>query len=265
MNNHTIYIPDSGRKIITRWPILPKLHEPSIITPVSAIAQHKLLRFHFTADERWWVANGWTPGRQGGGTGLIEIRHVQSNQSRVVPGVACCIANVDVYDVRKELLVIADSSADKLSIRVEQLDPSAPGEPFKPVYISVDLLDPGDCPHVVKVFDHLPIIAVTTIHNAVYFFELHFGDYLFSQRIRPEEVWYNSVDQQSLLVHVISKGNIERVSVNTVDLIGYVRRVLKNDTLASGIAIRTGLSGAEDVIFDDMHREYRDIEDRHGP
>ncbi|KAG8918301.1 hypothetical protein FRC02_002466 [Tulasnella sp. 418] len=259
INKNTIYIPDSGRKTITRWSITPSHHEPTIIQPLPSITHHQFIRFHVTPDEKWWVINGWTPKRQGGGDGLIEIRNVRSNQSRVVPGIACCIAEVEVYDVKKALLVVADLSADMLVLRVDQLDANAPGEAFKPVYKSVDLLDTGDFPEAVMVFQHLPIVAVSTVKGALYFFELHFGDYLFSRRVSPDEVWPGSVDEQSLLMHAVKKGYVERIYVNTQDLIGYVRQVLKNDMLASGIAVRTGLPGAEDVVLDDMLREYKDV------
>ncbi|KAG8957012.1 hypothetical protein FRC03_010629 [Tulasnella sp. 419] len=258
INDNTIVIPDSRSRTITRWSITADRLEPTIIRPLAEITRHKSLAFYTTAGEKWLVTNGWTAGLYGA-TGVIEARRYDGSRSRMITGVACCTTEVAFYDERRTLLVVADLEADKLILKVEQLEQSPESGPFQPVRTSVDLHVSGDCPQMVMVLQHLPIVVVSTIKGSLYFFELYFGSYLYSQSLSSEEVWCGSADDQSILVHSPNKGSIERVSVNTNDLIGFVRNVLKNDVLASSIAMRAGLPGAEDVAWADMHGEYRNF------
>ncbi|KAG8945585.1 hypothetical protein FRC03_001683 [Tulasnella sp. 419] len=205
-NNNTLYLPNSDDKTIIRWSLVPDAPYSITIQPDQAISNHEVLRFHITADEKWWVANGRSHGSQGGGTGLIQIHGVERDKSELVAGVTCCITEVDVYDVKKALLVVADTNAEMLVLRVDQLDPNASGEAFNPVETSMALSDPGDCPQSVVVFQHIPIVAIITTKNVLYFFELHFGSFLFSQRLDSSEECLGSTDAQSLLVHARQKG-----------------------------------------------------------
>ncbi|KAG8932237.1 hypothetical protein FRC02_001442 [Tulasnella sp. 418] len=108
-------------------------------------------------------------------------------------------------------------------------------------------------------FENLPIAAITMSDTVIYFFELHTAAYLYRYTIAPDIYWYGTNDGKSLYVYKKDTHDVGRLSVNTKDIIEYVRQVLKNDVLASGIAIRGRLPGAEDVIFNEMHGEYRDI------
>ncbi|KAG8945584.1 hypothetical protein FRC03_001682 [Tulasnella sp. 419] len=253
VNSKTIYIPDSGNKNIIRWSLESDEFHSRTFQPDTSITRHQSLQFCVTEDEKWWVVIGRTPGSQGGGTGLIQIHNVEDETDEFAAGVACYIAEVEVYDVKRALLVVADLNDGKLVLRVSQLDPSAGGEAFNPVETYKDLLDHGDYPQLVIVFQSLPIIAVSTARNALYFFELHFGSFLFYQHLEADEVCYGSADGQSLIIHAIQRDCIDCVAVNKNDLIGYVRHVLKLDMLASAIAIRSHLPGAEDIILNDMH------------
>ncbi|KAG8921687.1 hypothetical protein FRC03_010628 [Tulasnella sp. 419] len=247
-NRNTVYIPDSGRKVIIRWSVAPDGLESALIHPCPAVTWHRQLRFHITPDEKWWVANGWTPGAHGGGNGLVEIHDIAGRRSKVVPGAACCIARIEMNGSMQSLLAIADLAGDKLLFKVEQLGSTTTGQAFEPIDVSVELLDPADSPQLLVAFEHLPIIAVVTTNHSLYFFELHTGTYLFSQSMSPDLVWYGTSDGQSVLIHQTQKDRVYRVFVNTDDLIGYVRQILKNDSLASGLALKTGLPGAEDII-----------------
>ncbi|KAG8951794.1 hypothetical protein FRC03_012354 [Tulasnella sp. 419] len=234
----------------------------SMIRPLTDVGRHKDLRIYLEKEEKWWAVNGQTCNNQGtSATGLIQVYDVTKNESRVVPGIACCLAERDVYDRMTTLLFVCDASKGKLILRIQQLDPSLPGTAFEPVDVSVDMLSVNDCPSAIQVLDSLPIVAIMTTHSMLYFFEIHSGTYLFSRNFFKEQwrVWSNADNMNSFLFHRDNTSKIHRVSINTDDLIGYVRQVLKNDTLSSSIAIRTGLPGADDVLFNDMHAEYKNI------
>ncbi|KAG8951793.1 hypothetical protein FRC03_012353 [Tulasnella sp. 419] len=256
IDDWTVFIPISRQGIVIRWTFhgdnaVP--NEPLIIQPIEAVAHHYLLRYDGTEDGAWWTVTGisW-----GGGppSGAIEVRDVVNAESRIVEGMASCIAEVEVYDRKKALLISVNlGSGAKLQLSVQQVNPTEPGQPFIPVETEVDFLNQNDFPTVVYVLHPLPIVAVVTSEQYIYFFELHTGAHLYAFDPNPCETWWRQSDPRGVLIWKNAQRTIHRVSVNERDLIRYCRLVLKDDILASGIAIRTGLSGAEDVAFHEMH------------
>ncbi|KAG8917757.1 Clathrin heavy chain 2 [Tulasnella sp. 418] len=259
LDNSIVFIPDSKQGVITRWSLDKNNPMSSSIHPLPAIKQHRDLRIHLANGKRWQAIIGRTYGSPlSSSNGLIQLHDADKDEDRTFPGLACCLHDVDVYDHRKTLLFIGNASNGKISLKIQQLDKSAHGQPFQTIDVSVDMLTKEDSPWLLTVIEGLPIVVLVTIHNAIYFFELHSGAFLFS-RPQLEDNWVifrPSDDRSSLLLYEKEEQAVHRVSVNTEDLIGYIRQVLKNDTLASSVAIRTGLSGADDVMFHDMHADY---------
>ncbi|KAG8911140.1 hypothetical protein FRC02_006797, partial [Tulasnella sp. 418] len=191
---------------------------------------------------------------------LIEVHDVEKKGSREVEGIASCIAEVDVYDKERALLVIVNTLPQtKLQLSVQQLNPHDSGQSFIPVDVEIDLIDKEDVPRGAFVLHPLPIVAITTARSYIYFFELHTGAYLYAQNLKPYKSWPRQCDSQSLLMWAYETSAVQLVTINERDLIGYCRQVLCNDLLASTIAVHSGLRGAEDVIFHDMHGDYTQI------
>ncbi|KAG8929343.1 hypothetical protein FRC02_005731 [Tulasnella sp. 418] len=261
VSNTVVYMPSTRQGIITRWLLEEDNTSISLIRPLSTVTRHDRLRVHLTKDERWWVVNGQTfNGKRTSGSGLIQVHNVVKNESKQIPGTVCCLGEVEVYDHKKTLLFISDAKNGRLSLKIQQLDPQAPGKPFEEVDISEPMRVREDCPWMLVLFEGLPIVAIVTGNYFLHFFEIHIGVHLFSQKLDMDtcKVFGDSDDSQSLLLYRHRRKTLHRVSVNTEDLIGYIRQVLQNDTLASAVAIRTGLPGAEDIIIHDMHAQYKD-------
>ncbi|KAG8942210.1 hypothetical protein FRC03_003507 [Tulasnella sp. 419] len=273
-DNSTIYIPVSAEGVVIRWnirdasvqdnhllDITVRTEDPVVIRPLASITRHSILKFAITKDKAWWTATGITLSNPP--SGLIEVHDVENDESRIVEGLVSCIVEVDVYDKEKALLVSADVTLDsRLRFCVQQLNPSDSGQSFIPVDMKVDLLEENDYPRDIVVLHPLPIVAVMTEEFYSYFFELHTGAYLFSQSQRPYRLCPGRSDRRGLLIWSHEKSEVEALTVNEGDLIGYCRQVLGNDILASTIAVRTGLPGAEDVVLNDMYGQYRDISSR---
>ncbi|KAG8925083.1 hypothetical protein FRC02_009947 [Tulasnella sp. 418] len=268
--NGSIYIPVSAEGIVIRWNVRDSVSQDNhsdsstrpehlvVLRPLASITRHTTLKYDITKDEAWWTATGMTVGDKP--TGLIEIHDVKNDESRIVVGIVSCIAEVDVYDRQRPLLVSADITSDfKLRICVQQLQWRDSGQSFIPVDVKVDLLEERDYPRDIMVLYPLPIVAVLTAEYRIYFFELHTGAYLFTQRQKAYRLCHGQTDLRGLLMRSQAKSDVQVLSINEGDLIGYCRQVLGNDMLASTIAVRTGLPGAEDVIFDEMHRQWRRV------
>ncbi|KAG8920212.1 hypothetical protein FRC02_001105 [Tulasnella sp. 418] len=264
VDNSAIYIPVSKEGIVILWNIrdawynlledsFVQSEDLSLIRPFSSIIRHSLLRFDITKDRAWWTATGMTLGDPP--SGLIEVHDVENDESRIIEGMVSCIAEVDVYDKEKALLVSADLTRDsKLRLCVQQLDPDDSGQPFIAVDVQVDIIiEEKDYPRDIIVLHPLPIVALMTEKFCIYFFELNTGAYLYSQTQKPYKFCPAQSNEHGLWIWSHEKSDVRALTVNKDDLIGYCRQVLGNDRLASTIAIRTGLPGAEDVILDDMY------------
>ncbi|KAG8923996.1 hypothetical protein FRC02_010765 [Tulasnella sp. 418] len=254
-NNSVAYIPDSARQIIIKWSLGPYAPSISIIRPLFALSRYRDLVFHISDDGAWWAIGARTEDGSGVAEGTLQVHSEKSNKDRILKGLTCCLATVDVYDKQKVLLLRAGSDNDKLWLKVEQLETVAHEQRFQPVEVSIEMLTLKDFPRTIRVLDGLPIIAINTNKRDLYFFELHTGAHLFSRSYHKGFfIWKRSDEGRSILMEADNGKQIVRVSVNELDLIGYVRQVLCDETLASSIAIRARLPGAEDVLFNDMHR-----------
>ncbi|KAG8911129.1 hypothetical protein FRC02_006808, partial [Tulasnella sp. 418] len=184
---------------------------------------------------------------------LIEIRNVENGESRIIEGIVSCIAEVEVYDKEKALLVSASITPNfQFRLCVQQLDPSDSGQPFIPVDVRIDMVEEKDYPRDIIVSHPLPIVAVMTEKSYSYFFELHTGAYLYSQAHKSYRFCPGQSAKRELLLWSHEKSDVQALTINEDDLIRYCRKVLKDDSLAEAIAGRTGHRGAEDTILDNM-------------
>ncbi|KAG8921493.1 Clathrin heavy chain 2 [Tulasnella sp. 418] len=269
VDDYTIYIPVSKEGIVILWTIQDSRYnlledsfvrpeDPVIIQPFASIIRHSQLKFEITRDRGWWIATGMTPSDSP--SGLVEVHDVENDESRIVEGMVSRIAEVDVYDEEKALLVSASLTPDsKLQLCVQQVDPSASGQPFIPVDVKVDSIEEKDYPRDIIILHPFSIVALMTEKFYIYFFELNTGAYLFSQAQNPYKFCPSQSNEHGLWIWSHEKSDVRALTINKDDLIGYCRQVLGNDRLASTIAIRTGLGGAEDVILDDMYGRYQDV------
>ncbi|KAG8919078.1 hypothetical protein FRC02_001933 [Tulasnella sp. 418] len=123
IEDSTIYIPISAEGIIIAWDILKavsrnNLHDDKsvqhedlvVLRPFSTITRHRLLKFEVTKDRAWWIATGTTLSNPP--SGLIEVRDVENDESRIIEGMLSCIAEVKISDKEKALLVSAGVTPD---------------------------------------------------------------------------------------------------------------------------------------------------------
>ncbi|KAG8933687.1 hypothetical protein FRC02_011415 [Tulasnella sp. 418] len=255
VNDSTIFIPIQRKGIILKWSLGNADQKCiDIFQPLPAIIRHKTLEFHTSSNETWWAIAGkslvddrWQ--------GVLQVYDVGNDESSVVNGSAAFIVETDVYDQVKPLLIVADSiPGNKMSISVKELHSDQKDETFISVECSIELHADKDTPVQIFVFNPLPIFAVVTHRNSLYFFELHSGTLLGSHH-GLDTILRSSFDSKSIICQNGDE-SFQRISINEKDLIGWVRRVINNDTLASAMAIRTGLTGAEDVVVNDMHGRY---------
>ncbi|KAG8922607.1 hypothetical protein FRC02_011743 [Tulasnella sp. 418] len=265
VDNSIIYIPASGEGIIIPWNIRDAVssgnlledtfiepEDPTVIRPFRSITRHGLLKFDVTKDRAWCTATGITLSDPP--SGHIEVRNMRTDRSKILEGMVSCIAEVEVYDKEKALLVWASVTPDfKLRLRVQQVNPDDSGQSFRDVDVKIDTIEEKDYPRDIIVLHPLPIVAVMTEKSYIYFFELNTGAYLYSQAQKSYQLCPGLSDKGELLFWSHEKSDVQVLTVNERDLIGYCRKVLKDDTLASTIAIRTGLPGAEDVVLDEMY------------
>ncbi|KAG8957883.1 hypothetical protein FRC03_009709 [Tulasnella sp. 419] len=264
IDGSTIYIPISAEGIIIPWNISKGVsrnnpledtsmeHEDlAVIRPFSTITRHSLLKYEVTKDRAWWIAAGTTLSDPP--SGLIEVHDVDNDESRIIEGMISCIAEVKISDKEKALLVSASVTSDfKLQLCVQQVDPSDSGQPFIPVDVKVDTIEEKDYPQDIIVLHSLPIVAVVTEKSYCYFFELHTGAYLYSQAHKSYRFCPGQSAKPQILLWSHEKSDVQVLTINERDLIGYCRKVLKDDNLAEAIASRTGHRGAEDIFLDEL-------------
>ncbi|KAG8941184.1 hypothetical protein FRC03_004774, partial [Tulasnella sp. 419] len=250
----TIYIPVSAEGVIVPWNIqsavLPNNHleDLEVVEPLPSITCHSILKFEITKSRSWWTATGITFDPP---SGLIEVHDVKNDESRIVEGMVSCIAEVGVNDEENALLVSAGVTQDyKLQLRVQQLDLWDSGHHFPSIDVKIDTIEEKDYPRDITVLHPLPIVAVMTEKCYGYFFELNTGAYLYSQAQKSYQVCPGQSNKREIWLWSHEESDVKVLRVNEGDLIGYCRTVLKDDSLASAIASRTGLS--EDVILESM-------------
>ncbi|KAG8931208.1 hypothetical protein FRC02_003060 [Tulasnella sp. 418] len=253
VDNFTIYIPVSAEGMIIPWNIwgaVPQNNDPNdleVIELLPSLKSHSILKFEMTKNQLWWTATELTFDPP---SGLIEVHDVENDESRVVEGMVSCIAEVEVNGAEKTLLVSAGITRDfKLQLCTQLLDPE---EPFAPVDVRVDTIEEKDYPRDIIVLHPLPIVAVMTEKFIIHFFELNTGAYLYSQAQKSYRFCPGQSDKRELLLWSYEKLDVRVLTVNEGDLIGYCRKVLRDESLVSAIAHRTGLSETGDVILDTM-------------
>ncbi|KAG8928251.1 hypothetical protein FRC02_007190 [Tulasnella sp. 418] len=267
-NNTTIYIPLQQRGSIIRWCLDPvespnNVPRTRIFQPLPNLTRHSNIKIYTSRDERWLAVAGRTPNNREG-HGDLQIHDVQNDESSVIKGLATFIVETEVYDEMKSLLIVADVNHDnKLVITVDELHSDSEVAMFKSVKVLIKPHAKRDLPRQIVVLSPLPIMVISTYSNSLYFLELHTGTFLHSLH-DLDDILLSPSDGQSI-IHRRRDSSFQRISVNEQDLIGWVRRVVKDDILASAIAIRTGLKGAEDIVVNDMHRRYDISATEHGP
>ncbi|KAG8941894.1 hypothetical protein FRC03_003879, partial [Tulasnella sp. 419] len=250
IDNVKLYIPVSAEGVIIPWNIrdaVPPNNDLEDLEPLPSLKSHNILKFEVTSNKLWWTATGLTLDPP---FGLIEVHDVENDESRIVEGMASCITKVEVNDEKNALLVSAGVTQDsKLQLCVWPLD-SDSGQPFAQVDVKIDTIEKKDYPRDIVVLHPLPIVAVMTERFYIYFFELNTGAFLYSEVQRSYRFCPGQSNKRELWLCSHEESDVKVLKVNEGDLIGYCRTVLKDDSLASAIASRTGLS--EDVILNNI-------------
>ncbi|KAG8959386.1 hypothetical protein FRC03_008055 [Tulasnella sp. 419] len=192
--------------------------DPTVIRPFGSITRHGLLKFDVTKDRAWFTATGITLSDPP--SGHIEVRNMRTDRSKILEGMVSCIAEVEVYDKEKALLVWASVIPDfKLRLCVQQVDPDDSGQPFIPVDVKIDMVEEKDYPRDITVLHPLPIVAVMTEKSYSYFFELNTGAYLYSQAQKSYQLCPGLSDKGELLLWSHEKSDVQVLTVNEGDLI----------------------------------------------
>ncbi|KAG8931206.1 hypothetical protein FRC02_003058 [Tulasnella sp. 418] len=251
VDDFTIYIPVSADGVIIPWNTrdAPYQYNDSEVLTVPEL-HPSILKFAITKNRLWWIATGITFDPP---SGLIVVHDMENDESRIVEGMVSCIAEVEVDGEEKALVVSAGVTHDyKLQLCVQQLNPHSFGRSFSPVDVNVDMIEERDYPRDILVSHPSSIVVVMTAKFYSYFFELNSGAYLYSEAQESYRLCPGQFDKRKLFLWSHKKSDIQVLTINEGNLIGYCRKVLKDDGLASAIARRTGLSEAEDIIPDTM-------------
>ncbi|KAG8957671.1 hypothetical protein FRC03_009916 [Tulasnella sp. 419] len=249
VDNFTIYVPVSAEGIVIPWNIrddVPQDNDPKdleVVEPLPSITSHRILKFEMTKNRLWWTATGLT--FDAVPSGVIEVHDVENDESSTEEGMVSCVAEVEVNDREKALLVSAGITQDfKLQLCVRQLDSSDSEQPFAQVNVKIDTIEEKDYPRDIVVLHPLPIVAVMTEKFYIYFFELNTGAFLYSEEQKSYRYCPGQSDKRQLLLWSCEKSDVQVLTVNEGDLIRYCRKVLKNDRLADAMTRQTSSAGA---------------------
>jgi clathrin heavy chain len=228
--------------------------------PVQQFERHaslvgsQIINYRTDKSGKWLLLVG-IAAKDGRVAGSMQLYSVERSVSQAIEGHAASFAQFKIPGNNAESILfcigVRTPAGGKLHI-IEVGTPSGANKPYQKK--AVDMFFPADAaadfPVAMQVSSKYDIVYMITKFGYIHLYDLESGTCLYMNRISSETIFVTAPqDATSGIIGVNRKGQVLSVCVDETNLVSYITNTLKNPELATRIAVRNGLPGADDVFL----------------
>lgn len=212
---------------------------------------NQIINYRVSDDEQWFVIVGISQ-KEGRVAGSMQLYSKARGISQNIEGHAASFATFqaegqpDPY----KLFTFSVRTGTGAKLHVVEIDPSQNNARFQKK--AVDVYFPqeavNDFPVAMQVSSKYSIIYMVTKYGFIHLYDLETGTCIFMNRISNETIFVTAPDGESAgIVGINRKGQVLQVSLDENTAVPYLLQNPANTELATKLASRAGLAGADDL------------------
>ncbi|KAG0693720.1 clathrin terminal domain complexed with Pitstop 1 [Suillus ampliporus] len=211
-----------------------------------------------TPDEKW-LALGITSDTTNPSAfkdrGTIQLYNRERGVSHLIEGHAVTFAELklDGHQHVTKLLAFAVRKETGAQLHVVEIDHTAPDPPFVEKIVDVYFPPevPNDFPVAMQISKKHGIVFLVTKYGFIHLYDLDSGACVYMNCISDTTIFVTAEHEaMNGIIGVNEKGQVLSVSINEQTIIPYILTNLGNTELASKLASRANLPGADDVYIE---------------
>lgn len=215
------------------------------------LSGNQIINYRVSDDEQWMVVVGISQ-KEGRVAGSMQLYSKARGISQNIEGHAASFATFQAEGQPEpyKLFTFCVRSATGAKLHVVEIDPSSNNTRFQKK--AVDVYFPqeavNDFPVAMQVSAKYSIIYMITKYGFIHLYDLETGTCIFMNRISQETIFVTAPDSESSgFIGVNRKGQVLSVSLDENNAVPYLLQNPANTELATKLASRAGLAGADDL------------------
>lgn len=265
------WVSDATLGIVTasavyHWSLSDDANDPTLMFDKhQSLAGAQVIGYCADRTEKWLCVNGLAADPSGAIVGRLQLYSVDQSMSQALPGHAATFAYLQMQSYVATLFAFASrepkGDGEPPDARFRVIEISGAGE-FQRV--SADMYIPdeyaNDFPVALHASTRYPtIVYLITKSGYVHLYDLETAKCIYMNRVSESTVFCSVPHTASGGVLGLNRqGQVLLVAVNADAVVGYVRRKLGDERLASGLASRNGFAGAEEGFVDQFEDALED-------
>ena len=233
------------------------IFDPTQDTPVKMferntnLANNQIINYRVSDDEQWMAVVGISQ-KEGRVAGSMQLYSKARGISQNIEGHAAAFATFHAEGQPEpyKLFTFSVRTATGAKLHVVEIDPSQNNARFQKK--AVDVYFPqeavNDFPVAMQVSAKYSIIYMVTKYGFIHLYDLETGTCIFMNRISNDTIFVTAPDNESAgIVGINRKGQVLSVSLDENTAVPYLLQNPANTELATKLASRAGLAGADDL------------------
>jgi len=247
---------------VQHWNVVGGEAQPRRIFERNAtLSGNQIINYRMSEDEKWLVVigissnpNAGQPGQNGFKVkGSMQLYSVERGVSQSIEGHAAAFASIrqEGANTPSKVFAFAARQANGAKLHIVEIGHQPPNPPFTKK--AVDVFFPpeavNDFPVAMQVSTKHGIIYLVTKFGFIHLYEIETGTCIYMNRISGETIFTTAeFEAQNGIIGVNRKGQVLSVAVDENTIVPYIQQTLNNSELATKLAVRAGLPGADHII-----------------
>ncbi|KAM5263324.1 clathrin heavy chain 2 [Ctenodactylus gundi] len=219
----------------------------------ASLAGYQMIHYRTDAHQKWLLLIGISS-QQNRVVGAMQLYSVERKVSQPIEGHAAAFAEFNIEENPRPATLfcfaVRTSTGGKLHI-IEVGQPAAGNQPF--VKKAVDVFFPPeaqtDFPVAMQIGTKHGVIYLMTKCGYFHMYDLESGVCIYMNRISADTIFVTApYELTSGIIGVNKKGQVLSVCVEEDNIVNYATNVLQNPDLGLRLAVRSNLTGAEELF-----------------
>lgn len=217
------------------------------------LAGCQIINYRVSSDEKWLLLTGISM-QNARVVGAMQLYSIERGVSQPIEGHAGAFTELTVEGsstpVKLFCFAVRPASGAAPKLHVIEIGTQAPTFAKKAVDVPFPAEAAADFPISMQISKKYNIAYIVTKYGYVYLYDVETAELLYVNRISADTIFITTdYEPTSGLIGITRKGQVLSVSIDEANFVPYIIQTMQKPDLGIRLAIRCGLSGADDFFL----------------
>jgi len=216
----------------------------------------QILNYHASPDHKWLMLQGIASNGSGGFAGVLQLFSAERGASQpTIDATAACFANVQLEGRDAPSLLFCFVANSPAGPKLSVIELGAPKESALKVTGDLKFATPDDFALSMHVDEKHGTVFLVSKTGYLFLFEITTCKCLFAKRVSSATMFATITHEETGgIMTVDQSGRVIAISLDTENLVNYVRTQLRDHDLGMLYALKYKMSGARDIFQQQFER-----------